>query len=256
VIPRLVLLHGFTGTPSSWDDVVERLDPVPDVLAPVLPGHDPARPDDGGTDFAEIVRDLAPRIAAWSAGEPVHLAGYSLGARLALGLLASDSLAPDRRQPLFRSATLIGVNPGLRTEAERAERRASDGRWIELLDHGIEAFVDAWERLPLWATQSSVPLPRLAAQRAARLRHHPGGLQRSLRGAGLAVMPDQRPQLPGVEVAVDLMVGADDPKFLRLAEETASLLPQARVVVVSDAGHNLLLERPEAVARELNRKIR
>lgn len=254
--PRLVLLHGFTGSPSSWDDVVERLDPAPEVLAPVLPGHDPAQPEVGGSDFAEIVIDLAGRIAAWGGAEPVHVAGYSLGARLAMGLLVSDALAPDRREPLFRSATLIGVNPGLRTEAERVARRASDERWIELLDRGIERFVDEWERLPLWATQSRVPLPRLAAQRAERLRHDPRGLQHSLRGAGLAVMPDYRLQLSRVAAPVDLMVGADDPKFLRLAEETASLLPRGRVVVVSDAGHNLPLERPEAVARELNRKIR
>lgn len=254
--PRLVLLHGFTGSPSSWDDVVERLDPRPEILAPVLPGHDPARPEDGRSDYAEMVRDLAVQIADWSGGDPVHLTGYSLGARVALGLLTSAPLAPDRRQPRFRSATLIGVNPGLRTETERAERRASDARWIELLDHGIEAFVDAWERMPLWTTQSRLPLPLLATQRAARLRHDPRGLQRSVRGAGLSVMPDHRPLLSRVAVPVDLMVGADDPKFLRLAEETASLLPQARVVVVSDAGHNLLLERPEAVARELNRKIR
>ena len=55
---------------------------------------------------------------------------------------------------------------------------------------------------------------------------------------------------------VTLMAGEEDPKFLALAREAAALLPTARVVTVPDAGHNLLLERPEAVAHVLNRNIR
>lgn len=219
------------------------------ILAPTLAGHDPDHPDDGGASFDEEAQRLIDDVVAWSAGEPVHLAGYSLGARLALAMLAG-------RPAAFASGTLIGANPGLRTEAERIDRRAADARWIALLDDGIEAFVDEWERLPLWATQSKLSAERRAAQRSARLRHDPRGLQRSLRATGLAAMPDLRPRLARVRVPTDLMVGADDPKFLRLAEEAAALLPDARVVVVPDTGHNLLLERPEAVARELNRKIR
>lgn len=246
---RVVLLHGFTGSPASWDDVVARLEPRPEILAPALAGHDPADSGDGGESFAGETERLLARIVAWAGAGPVHLAGYSLGARLALALAA-------RNPELFVSATLIGVNPGLTGPAERADRRAADGRWLELLDRGIAAFVDEWERLPLWASQSRLPPARLAAQRAQRLRHDARGLQRSLRATGLGEMPDLRPQLARVQLPVTLMVGADDPKFLALAEETAALLPDGRVVVVPGAGHNLPLERPEAVATELNRKIR
>ncbi|HUF12689.1 MAG TPA: alpha/beta fold hydrolase [Longimicrobiales bacterium] len=246
---RVVLLHGFTASPASWHDVVERLESRPDILAPPLAGHYPGDPDAGVDTFDGEARRIASLVAERWRGPPAHLAGYSLGARLALACLAE-------RPELFASATLIGVNPGLGDDAERAARRALDARWIEALDRGLETFVDEWERLPLWATQSRLPSERLTAQRASRLRHEPRGLQRSLRGQGLAEMPDLRPRLARVRVPVDLMVGEEDPKFLRLAEEAAALLPDARVVVVPDAGHNLLLERPEAVARELNRKMK
>jgi pimeloyl-ACP methyl ester carboxylesterase len=93
-------------------------------------------------------------------------------------------------------------------------------------------------------------------QRHARLEHDPRGLIRSLRTTGLAEQPDLRPRLGAVGIPVTLMAGEEDPKFTALAEETAALLPRARVVVVPEAGHNLLLERPEAVAEELNRNIR
>lgn len=253
---RLLLLHGFTGTPASWDDVVARLEAEDvDVFAPALLGHDaeafadmaddPSLPVSMGEEAFSILAQMEARFGR----EPVHVAGYSLGARIALMLVAT---APQ----LFTSAMLIGVNPGLRTEAERAQRRAADQRWIDLLAGGIAPFVDAWERLPLWDTQSRVPYDRLAAQREARLSHDPRGLAASLRATGLAEQPDLRPRLGDVHIPVALLVGAEDPKFTALAEEAATLLPDARVVIVPDAGHNLLLERPEAVAHELNRTIR
>lgn len=253
----LVLLHGFTGSPASWDPVVARLEPGTRVIAPPLLGHEPADPGASPADaperdaatFEEEVFALFAHVWALTDGAPCHLAGYSLGARLALMMLVT---APEK----FLSATLIGVNPGLATDAERERRRAADQRWIDLLERGIEAFVDEWERLPLWSTQRRLPPDVLADQRAARLRHDPRGLQRSLRVTGLTGMPDLRPHLARVSTHVDLMVGAEDPKFVTLAQETAALLPDARVVVVPDAGHNLLLERPRAVADELNRKIR
>ena len=245
---RLVLLHGFTGSPASWHDVLERLHVRSDILAPPLAGHYPGDPDGGADTFDEEVRRITTLIDARWRGQPAHLAGYSLGARIALACLAE-------RPEVFESATLIGVNPGLADDDERVARRATDARWIETLERGLEPFIDEWERLPLWASQTRLPPSRRAAQRKARLRHEPRGLQRSLRGQGLAAMPDLRPRLARVRVPVDLMVGEEDPKFLRLAEETAALLPDAHVIVVAGAGHNILLERPEAVARELNRKI-
>lgn len=258
---NLVLLHGFTGSPASWDDVVERLEPTPRVIAPPMLGHDPdaideieppaawESDDDAPPEhFGEEAFRLFAGMFAQPGNRPAHIAGYSLGARVALMLIAT---APE----YFRSATLIGVNPGLRTEAERAQRRAADRRWIELLDDGIEPFVDEWERLPLWATQQRLPADVLEAQRAARLSHDPRGLQASLRVTGLAEMPDLRPRLGDVRLPVTLIVGAEDAKFRALAEETAALLPDARVVVVPDAGHNLLLERPDVVSSEIGRHL-
>ena len=250
---QLLLLHGFTGSPASWDPVVAQLGADTEVLAPPLLGHDPGTVDEllqsTPESFEEEAFAAFVELTARFGNAPVHLAGYSLGARVALMMMAT---APQR----FISATLIGVNPGSAEEAERAERRAADRRWIDLLELGIEPFVDAWEKLPLWASQARLPAQVRSLQRNARLRHDPRGLALSLRVTGLGEMPNLRPRLPGIDVPVTLMAGGEDPKFRALAEESAALLPRSRVVVVPDAGHNLLLERPEAVAHELNRNIR
>ena len=243
---RVVLLHGFTGSPASWAPVLELLEPDIDAYVPALTGHGA---ETEAVDFLDEVTRLNAGVGAWRAEHAVHLAGYSLGARIALAMAIEQPAA-------YASVTLIGVNPGPRSESERSERRAADAKWIELLEHGVEPFVDEWERLPLWASQARLPRTVRSAQREARLMHEPKGLQASLRATGLAEMPDLRTRLPELRVPVTLLAGEEDPKFLALAREAAALLPHARVVAVPDAGHNLLLERPEAVAEELNRNIR
>ena len=76
--PDLALLHGFTGTGRSFDHLRDRLDATFRVLAPDLPGHG-SSPDATGWD------DALDSIAAALGEGPLFLAGYSMGARLALG---------------------------------------------------------------------------------------------------------------------------------------------------------------------------
>ncbi|HEX6766659.1 MAG TPA: alpha/beta fold hydrolase [Polyangiaceae bacterium] len=234
----LVLLHGFTGGPASWNDVLTRL-PTRTALCPSLVGH--GAPASGVETFDAEVDRLAELVGA----VPAHVAGYSLGARLALGIAVRH---PERVARL----TLVGVHPGLASDAERDERRRADARWLELLETcGLEAFVDAWSAQPLFETERRLSEAVRLRKRAQRLAHQAKELARSLRATGLAEMPDFRPFLRNVRVPVTLLAGELDPKFSRLANELASLLPNARVTIVPGAGHDLLLERPDWVATEL-----
>lgn len=236
----LFLLHGFTGSPSSWDAVLSRL-PGRTALRPPLLGHGAPPPE--ARTFAEEVA----RLAALLPDEPVHLAGYSLGARVALALAVAH---PAR----LRRLTVIGVHPGLPTQKEKDARRESDTAWRRLLvEDGTERFVDAWEAQPLFATQRRLPAELTQAHRAARLRHEPQGLARSLAVLGLAEMPDFRPELPRLSLPVTLMAGELDDKFLGLARELARALPLATLLTAPGAGHDLLLERPDLVASELGK---
>jgi 2-succinyl-6-hydroxy-2,4-cyclohexadiene-1-carboxylate synthase len=235
-----VLLHGFTGTPGAWLSFIDRarLDPAP--IAITLPGH-------LGTDVAPTwdanLDAIASRIAhRGGAGAPV--VGYSLGARVALGLVARG-LAP--------SAVLIGVHPGLADAAERAARRAADLAWIELLEtRGIEAFADAWEAQPVLAARHATP-DALARRAAARRSHDPRLLARSLATLGLAEMPDYRAALTGARV--HLVAGAEDAKFLAIARELAAeaALP---LDVVDESGHDPTLDAPAALAAVVGGALR
>lgn len=157
------------------------------------------------------------------------MVGYSLGARVGLGLVAMGFVP---------RAILIGVNPGLASEGERAERRAGDARWAAMLrEQGIEAFGDAWEAQALFASQARADAGRRAARRAARRGLDAEGLARSLETMGLAEMPDYRGV---VDERVRLIVGGDDAKYLAIARG----LPAA-LTVIEGSGHDPTLEQPE-----------
>jgi 2-succinyl-6-hydroxy-2,4-cyclohexadiene-1-carboxylate synthase len=236
----IVLLHGFTGAPASWAAVLEALPPRTRRRATTLAlgGHAPEVVDEPRTDFAGEVARLAARVAelAASGDGRVHLAGYSMGARLALHVALA---APAR----LRALTLLGVHPGIESEAERAERREADRRWIRLLvEEGIEAFARAWEQQPLFATAPGSMTARI------RRAHDPQGLARALARLGTGEMPPTWDALPRLGLPVALVVGQRDPKFCALAERARALLPSARLSVVAGAGHQLLAEAPDAVA--------
>jgi 2-succinyl-6-hydroxy-2,4-cyclohexadiene-1-carboxylate synthase len=235
----LVCLHGFTGTPRSCHALLSRLPGVV-AFAPALRGH--AGHDEPGPPepFEHEVARLAAYVRA-HVTERVHLVGYSLGARLGLGLLL-------RHPDLVAAATLVGLQPGLTSPADRDHRARRDEGWARLLEQrGIRAFVAAWERQPLFASQAGLAPEIRRAQRAERLSHHPRGLAWALRSLGTAQMPSYWEELPKVRIPVHLMAGQLDSKFKELGSLAAPAL-RGRMTIVDGAGHNLVLERPDAVA--------
>jgi len=243
-----LLLHGFTGSPQSWSRVVAcaELDQPP--LTPTLAGHGLDWQSRAVQSFDSEVTRLASLVS--SAGTPRLLCGYSMGARVALGLLV--------RQPhLFDAALLIGLHPGLSDEAARAERRNIDaGRARLLRQNGLETFVTAWEELPLFTSQRDLPREASAEQRSIRLDHSAEGLARSLEVLGLAEMPNFRASMASIEVPITLMTGALDRKFSEIAKALDEESTHVDTAVVEGVGHNVLLEAPAAVAAAMKRIAR
>jgi 2-succinyl-6-hydroxy-2,4-cyclohexadiene-1-carboxylate synthase len=217
-------------------------DPCAQIHAPPLGGH-------LGQPASATFDEEVERLAALAPGA-TKLFGYSLGGRLALGLVVRY---PER----FERAVVVSAHPGLRQGSERAQRRTQDRHWIRLLrERGTAAFVAAWEQQPLWHTQGALPEWRLAARRRARCLHDPEGLARSLESVGLGQMADLRPQLARSSCTVDFLAGREDPKFLLLAEEMQRLIPRASLGVAERAGHDLVLEQPLFCAAYLSSGVR
>jgi 2-succinyl-6-hydroxy-2,4-cyclohexadiene-1-carboxylate synthase len=241
-VSTLLCLHGFTGSPASWEFLPDSR--VWPRIAPALVGHNGSSADANVATFEAEV----DRLALLAAGaDSLHLVGYSLGARLAL----SFALRHPKR---VARLTLVSGHPGLATENERATRRASDAAWCELLrTRGVEAFVEAWQAQPLWASQAYLPAATRSKKQKERLSHSAAGLCRSLQITGLAEMANYAPLLGELRVPTDLVAGALDLKFCDLAGIFRQNVALARLDIVSGAGHDLLLERPDFITEVIRR---
>jgi 2-succinyl-6-hydroxy-2,4-cyclohexadiene-1-carboxylate synthase len=237
----VVILHGFTGSSASMAGVSSGLCDRYTTLRIDLIGHGRSDAPRKTSDYAfERCVDQVAAVISTLATAPVHLIGYSLGGRVALGLCAQH---PDS----VRSATLIGARAGIAAEEARSQRVRADEELADRIERdGIEKFVDDWMSLPLFASQARLGAEQLAAARRQRLQNRPRGLANSLRGMGAGAQPALAGKLRGFTAPVRLIVGAEDAKFHELAVELARDLPRARVETIPEAGHAAHLENPAA----------
>ena len=238
----LVLLHGFLGDAEDWSPLLPLLAPARRCIAFDLPGHG-ARPvplPAGEDSFNAVLRWLAIRLEELGVRR-FDLLGYSMGARLAFGLVCE---CPSR----VRRAVAIGASPGLRDEAARAERRALDEERARRLEaEGLETFLRDWYRQPLF--HDFVRSPAFGPALRRRRRGHAEQLAAALRALGPGVQPYLADGLARTEVPLLLIAGDRDEKYVAANAALAESVPAARALVVPDAGHSVHLERPRALAR-------
>jgi 2-succinyl-6-hydroxy-2,4-cyclohexadiene-1-carboxylate synthase len=239
---QALLLHGFSGSAHAFDHLEPWVGDLVTAHCVDLPGHHgaPLPPELGTEGFLATVDALAEGI-----DRPLDVIGYSQGARLALGLAV-------RHPSKVTRLVLESGASGLRQRRERLLRRLSDDTLAELLlSGGVDAFIDRWERLPLFAGVRALPEADRAALRARRVSHTAEGLAGALRCLGQGVQPDFAPALPGLHVPTLLITGAADQKYTRIARRLATDLPLAWRVTLPGVNHAPHLERPEAWAAEV-----
>lgn len=235
----VLLVHGFTGRGSGWGGHVAALARRFRVIVVDLPGHGrsgtPADPTRASVERS--ADDLAAILRCVDA-VPADVVGYSLGARIALRLAIAHPEVVGR-------LVLESPSAGIATEAERRTRRADDdARATRLERDGIAAFVDEWEREPVFASHAGLPGGMAVRLHDLRLRNRPAGLAASLRGAGQGSMEPLRDHLAEVRAPTLVIAGELDPVGLARARVVAGGIPGARLATVPDAGHTPHLETP------------
>jgi 2-succinyl-6-hydroxy-2,4-cyclohexadiene-1-carboxylate synthase len=242
--PPVVLLHGFTGSGRTLAGTAAALRPGFRTVRVDLVGH--GRSDAPSNPAAYALEACAAQVAhviERTCDGSAHVLGYSMGGRVALGLAVAH---PAR----VRSTILIGARAGLADPAVRAERRRADEALARDLERdGLEAFVERWMALPLFASQARLGPGFLAGARRERLSQPPAGLAASLRGMGAGAQPPLFERLGEVDAPSLIVVGEQDERFAAVADDLARRLPRARAVRIAGAGHAAHLERPEAFAR-------
>ncbi len=238
--PELVLLHGFTGSGSTWQPLVSSLAGSRRLIAIDAPGHgaSPATAHPERFTIERAARDVLALLDRLEAKEAALL-GYSMGGRLALHAALA---APGR----FTAVVLESASPGIRDPGERDARIRDDEALAAEIEHqGVEAFVARWEAFPLFASQANLPAGVRGRLRAQRLANSAAGLANSLRGMGAGAAPPVWERIAELRMPVLLIVGALDGKYLAIAREMLHCLPHATLEVVAGAGHAVHLEQPE-----------
>lgn len=231
---RLVFLHGFTQTGRSWDPVARELADRYETHTVDVPGH-------GASGSLRI--DLAA-AADWLAeiGGSATYVGYSMGGRLALHLAFAHPALVER-------LVLVSSTAGIADDAARATRRLEDERRADEIERdGVEAFLERWLALPLFAG-----LPPDAAGLDERRANTTAGLASSLRLAGAGAQASLGDRLGTLTMPVLLVAGALDTKFVGIAEEMAAAIPTATLAIVAGAGHVVHVERPDKFVGLLRR---
>jgi pimeloyl-ACP methyl ester carboxylesterase len=228
--PPVVLLHAGVADRRMWADLLPVIAAVGHrAIAVDLPGYGDAA-DTGRAPHSAVV-DTLDALDVWSA----VLIGNSFGGAVALRVAV---VAPDRVAALILvSAPAPGVEPSAELEAawEAEESALERGD----LDGAVAAVVDAW-------TLPGAPptLRRRIAemQRRAFELQERGGDEPS---ADDPLEPDSS-ALATLDIPALIAVGElDMPDFHRGADVLARELPQARLVVIPEAGHLAPLEQPE-----------
>ena len=233
-----MLVHGFTQTGRSWDRVAARLAERHTVVTVDAPGH-----GESGAIRADV-----PAAAALlgAAGGPATYVGYSMGGRLCL------HLAVDQPE-LVRRLVLVSATAGIDDAAERATRRQADEQLAASIERdGVDAFLDRWLALPLFAT-----LPRDAAGLDDRRRNTADGLASSLRLAGTGTQEPLWDRLPELPMPVLLVAGALDDEVRR--DRRADGRADSRGNVGGDRGRRPLgapRKHPDAFAGALEGWLR
>jgi 2-succinyl-6-hydroxy-2,4-cyclohexadiene-1-carboxylate synthase len=228
----IVALHGFTGSGGDWQVVDDVFADRP-VIAPDLPGHAGSAGFDAARSVDELA-DLVDRVAFQRLGpERFDLVGYSFGGRVAA------TLAVDR-------PGRIGASPGLAEPASRRERRRVDAERADRIERdGVAAFLAAWARVPIIATQQRISATDRRMLAHARAGHTAAGLAAHLREAGVGSMRPLHDALDALTLSTVLVTGVEDAKYDAIAASMASRRPDRVHVRVPNAGHAPHLEAPQ-----------
>jgi 2-succinyl-6-hydroxy-2,4-cyclohexadiene-1-carboxylate synthase len=236
----LVMLHGFTGSSSSWKGFAENWKAHSVGAAIDIVGHGRTDSPDNlmRYDIESAAEDL--NLLLDQAGiEKTDLLGYSMGGRLAITFAVKY---PERVRKLILEST----SPGLETEKERKARRISDEKLAQqILLNGVEEFVEYWENIPLFESQKGLPKDVRMQIRAERLAHSPKGLANSLRGMGTGAQVSWWDELSGLDMPVLLITGSLDEKFCRIGKKMLDKLKDGYHITVDHAGHAIHVEKPE-----------
>jgi pimeloyl-ACP methyl ester carboxylesterase len=238
----LLLVHGFTGAGSDFEDYLEPLSELGwHVVTPDLRGHGGSTkpPDEAAYSFDRFADDLLALLDAlgW---ERCTLLGHSMGGMIAQVLTLR---APERVEALILMDTGHG---SLKVDQDLVELGVATAR-----EHGIDVVADFMGAADDGPLTSDAYRRKVAEDPSYKERG-----DRNLRNSSpemfvamllqIASTPDRLPELPLISVPTLVIVGEEDTPFVGASQRMTGAIPGAQLAVVPGGGHSPQFEAPEA----------
>jgi 3-oxoadipate enol-lactonase len=248
--PPFVMVHGFTGARDDFADHAPRVAEAATVVTFDHRGH--GESDKPATVEAYTLdRLVADTLAVVDAlgFERFTLLGHSMGGMVARRLALQW---PERVGALVLMDTSPGMPPSIDPDlAEAAAALALEGDMTLL-----RAVLDEADTLGSAADQ------RVRRERAGYVEFcerkwaqiTPASYAGLLRA--IVHQDDQLAEMTSIVCPTLVLVGAEDTHFVPAAHAMAATLPDARLVVVPDAGHSPQFENPDAYFDALDEFLR
>lgn len=221
--PAMILTHGYSSTFEMWHGQIEALSKRHKLILWDMRGH-------GRSDYPQNLDAYSEELTVGDIAALLDEVGVECAIVGGLSLGGYMSLAFWRAHPeRVRALLIIGTGPGFK----KAEAR------------------EAWNRRAL-DTAERLERDGLAALKLGS-RERAGVTYRDAKGLALAArgMLTQRDArvielLPEITVPSLIVVGAEDTPFLAAADYMAAKIPNAKKIVIPNAGHAVNIDRPQA----------
>lgn len=244
----IVFVHGFCMNSASWArirrGVADRL-PALQVVTYDHRGHGTSEDGPSGSHtVGTLGDDLAAVVEATAAESPVVLVGHSLGAMTILACLRQHPAIASQVRGMQLVATASGKLACYGGIARFLP--ASLGRALPAIAHRLPHLFES-----VWSMVRTAMSPRLGS---CGKRRRPSALVLAELLASLLDLDESEGLSRLAEIPTTVVAGARDCITpVPHAKAIAAAIPGARLRVIGDAGHNLLLTHPEVVGQELLR---
>ncbi|MBP1156880.1 MULTISPECIES: alpha/beta hydrolase [unclassified Paenibacillus] len=231
----VVLLHGFCGSSSYWEEVIPMLEGSCQLIVPDLRGHGDSSAPEGTYSMESMAEDIVGLLEKKNCGKAVVL-GHSLGGYVTLALAEKH---PEK---------LLGFGL-VHSTAYPDDEKGKEGR-LKAIDtikeQGLPVFLEGL--IPKLFAPSHVESMPEAVNKAKQigLGTSPEGAVRTLEG--MRTRTDRNDVLSGAKVPVLLLAGAGDQ--LIAPEKTFSVSGEHIIAkTLEGAGHVSMMETPQELAQ-------
>ena len=230
----IIFLHGFTGKANDWEFLFEYFSNEYYPIAIDFNYH--IKDETNKTNFKfdlNNLNKLLNKTFDLFHFDKAFLVGYSMGGRIALTFANSY---PEK----IKGLVLESSSPGITNQIDRENRYISDNELAnDLIKNGTDVFLDFWYSQSMFNSLFSYK-NELIKNKSSLCKYK---LANILTNFSTGIMPPLWDSLNKFNFPILLITGELDTKFTKINIEMQNLLPLSEHKIISNAGHNVHLEK-------------